>query len=254
MDAGAIGLALLLEKISDKKRTEQFSYGFKRFSLLSALTLSLILLIGAGTMIVTTYHSLFNPKEVHSIGMLLLAFLGIMINGTAYLKIKKSGNTSHHGHHHSPSENNHNSRSVMLHLLEDVLGWIAILIGAAVIYCTGWNWIDGILAITIAVFIGYNAVKNLLSTVKVMLQSVPENVDIEGLVEKLKLIEGVIDIHDVHIWSLDGSSHVGSLHAVTDGSKKDILQKIITLMQEHNIAHPTVQIEIEESHCGLEDC
>ncbi|WP_324760549.1 cation diffusion facilitator family transporter [Sphingobacterium thalpophilum] len=183
MDALAIGAAVLLEKISGKKRTSTFSYGYRRFSLLSALTMSVFLLVGAVLMIGTAYDSFLSPKVVDSKGMLWLAVLGILINGFAFLRIKKSDG---HGHTHD-----HNSRAIMLHLLEDVLGWVAVLIGAVVIYYTGWYWIDGLLALAIAGFIGYNACKNLISTMKIVLQSIPENVNLQQLHFELKSIDGI---------------------------------------------------------------
>lgn len=255
MDAGAIGLAILMEKISGRKRTSRFSYGFKRFSLLSALGLSIFLLAGSVMMIISVYNSFINPKEVHSIGMLGLAILGLAVNGFAFLRIKNSG-----GHHHSHSQgsHNHNSQSIMLHLLEDVLGWAAVLIGAVIIYFTGWNWIDGVLTIGIALFIGFNASKNLINTIKVMLQSVPENVNISQLQTELQQIDGISNIHDIHVWSLDGSYHVGSVHAVVNNSTskfgQDIMNNIISLMKKHHIDHSTVQIETQDNHCDLHNC
>ncbi|CAM1369038.1 conserved membrane hypothetical protein [Tenacibaculum litoreum] len=256
MDAGAIGLAILMEKISGKKRTATFSYGYKRFSLLSALILSTFLLSGSIGMIVAAYNSFVNPKEVHSLGMLWLAVLGLAVNGAAFLRIKNGGHGHHHhGHSHG---HNHNSESIMLHLLEDVLGWTAVLIGSVIIYFTGWNWIDGILAIGIALFIGYNAVKNLLNTLKVLLQSVPENVNIAQLKSELQNLKGVSNIHDVHVWTLDGSYNVGSLHAVINNNsataKQEVMNNIVKLMQGFNIQHPTVQIETNENTCAFVSC
>lgn len=256
MDAVAIGLAILLEKVSGKKRSAKFSYGYKRFSLLSALGLSIFLLAGSVTMIIAGYHSFFSEKEVNSVRILGLAILGLAVNGFAFLKIKNGGTQNHHGHSHCG--HNHNSQSIMLHLLEDVLDWAAVLIGSVIIYFTGWNWIDGVLTIGIALYAGFNAVKNLFATVKVMLQSVPENVDIAQLTEELNQVEGVTNIHDVHIWSLDGSYNVGSLHAVTTDlaikSEPDIMNKIIQLMQQYNIQHPTVQIETGNNNCEFKNC
>ncbi|MBX2965683.1 MAG: cation transporter [Cyclobacteriaceae bacterium] len=255
MDAGAIGLAILLEKVSDKKRTQQFSYGFKRFSLLSALGLSVFLLVGAVTMIITAGKSFINPKEVHGVGMLGLAVLGLAVNGFAFFRIKKSAE-HHHGHSHGG--HNQNSRTIMLHLLEDVLGWAAVLIGAVIINFTGWNWIDGVLAIAIALYIGFNASKNLINTIKIMLQSVPATVNLTQLQTELQQLDGITNIHDVHVWSLDGSYNVGSVHAVINNSivksEQEIMNTIFNLMKKHNIQHPTVQIETNENSCELKDC
>ncbi len=255
-DAFAIGLAVLLEKISGRKRTSKFSYGYKRFSLLSALGMSFFLLIGAVFMCVTAYKSFVSPEVVHSTGMLGLAVLGISINGFAFLRIKKSNEHSHHhGHTHS---HNHNNKAIMLHLLEDVLGWFAVLIGAAVIYLTGWYWIDGVLALAIAVFIGYNATQNLVDTMKVLLQSVPENVNVEQLSNELRQIDGIESIHDLHIWTLDGNYNVGSLHVVMntlDNKREvDILPSVLQLMEKHKIQHPTIQIETTARNCKFVTC
>lgn len=256
MDAGAIGLAIVMEKIAGKKRSDKFSYGYKRFSLLSAISLSIFLLAGSITMLITAYNSFINPKEVYSFGMLWLALLGLAVNGFAFIKIKNGGHGHHHhGHHHGHS---HNSQSIMLHLLEDVLGWAAVLIGSVIIYFTGWNWIDGILTIGIALFIGINAIKSLIKTLKVMLQSVPEHININKFKVELQRIEGVVDIHDLHVWTMDGDYNIGSVHAVINDSnpttKQDILNKIIKLMENFNIQHPTVQMETTNSNCKLLTC
>ena len=254
MDAVAIGVAVWLEKISGKKRTLKFSYGYKRFSLVAALGMSLFLLAGAVVMSITGIQSFFNPKEVNGVGMLWLAVLGVAINGFAFLRIRNGGGHSHaHGDSH-----NHNSKAIMLHLLEDVLGWVAVLIGAAVIYFTGWHWIDGLLAFGIAIFIGYNATRNLMNTMKVLLQSVPENVDIENLSRELQAIDGVENIHDLHVWSLDGSYHIGSLHVVVNTTAKhredDIYASVVQLLKNHHVQHPTVQVETTMGKCGLVSC
>lgn len=262
MDAIAIGLAVFLEKKAGKKRTAKFSYGYRRFSLLSALGLSVFLLTGAVIMCIGAYNSFVNPHVVNSRGMLLLAILGIAINGFAFLRVKKSQQHNHDGilhHEHKnmhPHEHNHNSKAIMLHLLEDVLGWVAVLVGAAIIYFTNWYWIDGILAIAIALFIGFNAIKNLIATMKIMLQSVPDNIDIKQLTSELTAIDGVEDIHDFHVWSMDGHYHIASLHAVIDpGIKpdKDIRKDIAQLLSQHKILHPTIQLETTND-CGLENC
>lgn len=258
-DAIVIGLAVLLEKLSGKKRTAIFSYGYKRFSLLSALGMSVFLLVGAVFMSISAYHSFINPKEVNSIGMLWLAILGIAVNGYAFLKIKHSNGHSshHHGHSHS-HDMDFNSKAIMLHLLEDVLGWVAVLIGAVVIYFTGWFWIDGVLVLAIAIFIGYNATKNLISTMKILLQSVPENVNVAQLSNELKQIGGIENIHDLHIWSLDGNYNIGSLHAVINTIDKDreadILSSVLQLMEKHKIQHPTIQLETTIKNCRLISC
>lgn len=262
MDAFAIGVAVLLEKISGKKRTATFSYGYRRFSLLSAPGMSVFLLIGTVLMCVGAYQSFLSPKVVDSTGMLWLAILGILINSFAFLRIKNSNGHSHHHehvHHHGHEHSHdHNSKAIMLHLLEDALGWVAVLIGAIVIHYTGWFWVDGVLALAIAAFIGYNATRNLIGTMKVLLQSVPESISIEKLSSELHHIRGVQDIHDLHVWSVDGTYNIGSLHAVVSPTDKNnesgILSAIVSLMEKHKIQHPTIQIETNAMNCKLVAC
>lgn len=255
MDAMTIGAAVWLEKVSAKKRTPKFTYGYKRFSLLAALGMSVFILVGAVLMCVAAVRSFYHPEPVNSSGMLWIAVLGIAINGLAFWRMRKEARDHHHEHGHVHS---HNSRAVMLHLLEDVLGWVAVLIGAAVIYFTGWYWIDGVLAIAIAVFIGYNAIKNLMSTASVLLQSIPENVDVAKLSDELNHIEGVKNIHDLHVWTLDGDFNVATLHAVVQVSeekqKDNIFSAIINVLKKHHIQHPTIQLETTMDKCGLVGC
>lgn len=255
MDAFAIGIAVYLEKLSGKKRTKNFTYGYKRFSLLAAIGISITLLIGAVIMLISGVKTLINPSEVNSAGMLWLAVLGLAINGFAFLKIRNSNTSHHHSHGHSHT---HNSKAIMLHLLEDVLGWTAVLIGATVIYYTGWFWIDGVLAIGIAVFIGYNACKNLFGSVKVVLQSVPENVNLNTLENDLKATPGVKSIHDLHVWSLDGTYSVSSIHVVVENPEEQFLANLRShihkVMEQHHIFHPTIQLEQHTEACQLIDC
>src|SRR5690606_25363535 len=108
-------------------------------------------------------------------------------------------------------------------------------------------------------FIGFNATKNLLRTFKVMLQSVPDNVNVTEMLKDLRAEKGIKDIHDVHVWSLDGTYNIGSLHAVVDTSVDPlehgkIMQLIIRHMQKYHIDHPTVQIERGWEFCSLESC
>jgi len=252
-DAVAIGLAVLLEKISGKPSSHRFSYGYRRFSLLSALGMSLFLLVGAVFMAISAYRSFLEPQVVNSTGMLWLAVLGIAINGLAFVRIKQSnGHTHDHGHGHAHAHH-HNSKAIMLHLLEDVLGWAAVLVCAIVISFTGWYWVDGVLALGIAVFIGYNASRNLVATMTTLLQSVPGNVDLEKLSVALQQVGGVEEVHDLHVWSLDGSYHVGSLHAVvragSQAEEASVFSALTALMQQYHIQRPTIQLETAATRC-----
>lgn len=248
MDAVAIGMAVYMDKFSRKPKSSSFSYGYRRFSLLSAIIMSGILLVGAVLMIVHAVQSFDSVKEVNSIGMFGLAVLGIAINGFAFLKIKKDGTvTHHHAHsHHSHTTRDANSTAVMLHLLEDVLGWIAVLVGSIIIYFTRWYWIDGVLTFGIALFIGYNAFKNLWKTFKVLLQAVPEGIAIETIHKEIENLPEVTVIRELLIWTMDGQNHIATLEIETEDliseDRKRLIKEIKSLFDGYHIHQVTIQI------------
>lgn len=245
MDAVAIGMAVYMDKFSRKPKSSSFSYGYRRFSLLSAIIMSGILLAGAVLMIVHAVQSFDSVKEVNSIGMFGLAVLGIAINGFAFLKIKKGGTATHH-HAHSHGTTDANSTAVMLHLLEDVLGWVAVLVGAVIIYFTRWYWIDGVLTLGIALFIGYNACENLWKTFKVLLQAVPEGIAIETIHKEIENLPEVTVIRELLIWTMDGQNHIATLEIETielsPTERKHLMKEIKSLFDGYHIHQVTIQI------------
>lgn len=241
MDAISIGIAVYMDKYSYKPASEKFTYGYRRFSLLSAIIMSAILLIGAVFMVYNGLTSISKPKEVNSVGMFALAILGIIVNGFAFLKIKKGGTDAHHNHNHTTDAN---SKAIMLHLLEDVLGWIAVLIGAIVMYFTNWFWIDNLLTILIALFISFNALKNLNSTFKILLQAVPSNILVQEIKTALENIPHVKSVEQLHVWSLDGSKTIASVTiTISDLSYYNSTQSNIKqVFNSFNIQQLTVQL------------
>ncbi len=222
-DAMSIGLAVLLEKWSGKPASKQFSFGYQRFSLLSALLMSGLLLAGSMMMINNAIGALQNPKTVHSQGMFWLAVLGVLINGFAVFKISSANHNDEHSHNHehkhsdnhrqkTTNKQSQNSKAIMLHLFEDLLGWLAVLVGAVVIYFTDWFWIDSVLAILIALYVGYHAFTNLLATMKILLMAVPDDIDMEQLTADILAISEVQAVDKLRVWSLDGMENVASVH------------------------------------------
>lgn len=241
-DALAIALAWVFARIGQKKRSKNFSYGYKRFSLLSALIASLILVFGAIAMLALAVQRIQNPPEVQSELMILFALFGVAVNGFAVLKIK-SGKTM-------------NEKVISLHLLEDLLGWIAVLVGAIVIYFTGWHLLDPIMAIGISLWILIHGLRKGGEVTQLFLQSVPEGFDQKSLVESIKSISGVIDIHDLHVWSLDGEKNVGSCHIVTkENTDSKLLKKQVRdCFQKQYIQHVTIEFERGTENCPHKNC
>ena len=234
-DSVALGLSYFFEKKSKKAGNKKYTYGFKRLSLISALINSTILLIGSTFIMIKVIPRLINPQAVEVNGMLWLAVIGVFINGLAVLKLNKGGKIA--------------ERAVALHLMEDALGWIAVLIGAFVIKLTGWTIIDPLLSIGISIYVIKNVYHNLKDIWTVILQATPNEIDIDKLNETLrKKFTDIEDIHNIHIWTLDGESHVMTFHMVV--SKDCNVLDIVELKKriKHHLEHEgigEVSIDIE---------
>lgn len=246
-DTIAIGSALWLEKVAERKRDRNYTYGYRRFSTLGALLTSIILFAGSILILSEAIPRLLQPQEVMAKGMLWMAVLGIVFNGLAAWRLH-GGNTSL------------NNRAVMLHLMEDVLGWVAVLIGSIVIHYTGWFWIDPLMSVGIAIFILFHVIRNIRKILSVFLQSVPAEIDREDMEADLTSLDGVRGMHDLHLWSLDGSYNVMSVHLVvhsglSEKQQQNIREQAVVVAKRFGIQHPTIALEFDGEECGWEeDC
>lgn len=234
-DSISLAIAWALQKKSNKAKDDKYSYGYKRFSLLSSVILSGILLVGSILILVEAIGRLFNPQEVNAQGMLWLAILGIIVNGLAALSVKR-GKTL-------------NERAVFLHIMEDVLGWIGVLVISIVMIFVNLPILDPILSISITIWVLYNVYKNLKATFNILLQAFPKNVDVKKLTKEIEAIDNVISIHDLHIWTQDGNSHVMTLHIVAEKNYETIKNKVREIAKTFNIDHVTIELEGEDSAC-----
>jgi cobalt-zinc-cadmium efflux system protein len=246
-DSIAIIAALVLEKQSIKGRSKLFSYGKRRFSVLAALITSLVLIVSSVFILTQVIPRFYNPQVVNARGVLGLAVLGLVFNGAAVFRLRKGSSSSL------------NQKAVMLHLMEDVLGWIAVLIGGTIMYFTKWYWIDPVLSLGITAFIVYNAGKTMFATLKILLQAVPETFDQEGLLSKLESIPGIVSVHDLHSWTLDGEKNILTVHIVTEPliaseNLHSIKAQLFEIFLQYKIHHPTIQFETTNEKCELLTC
>ena len=245
-DAISLLIAVFCEKKSKKSPTERYTYGYLRFSVLGGLITSVILAIGSVTIIYNCIPKLINPEPVNYDGMLVLAVIGIIINGIAAFKT--------HGTH------NINERSVSLHMMEDVLGWIAVLVGSIVIKFTGLYIIDPILSIMITIYLLYHIVRNFNEIGKLFLITSPKDYKEESLLSIVSKIEGVESVHHIHVWSIDSENHYLTMHVVLkDVTKVEELAKIKKEIKEEvrehlNISHITIEFELPSDNCDETTC
>ncbi|MCF8360556.1 MAG: cation diffusion facilitator family transporter [Prolixibacteraceae bacterium] len=244
-DAAAIGLGWFLQKVSEKGRDKKFSFGYKRFSILGAVINSIVLLVGSVLIVFHSITQISNATQPHTSGMIVLAIAGIIVNGWAVFKLLRSKSL--------------NEQAIKLHLLEDIFGWVAILISAIVMKFIDFPQLDKILSILIAGWVIYNALKNLVKTFKIMLQGIPLDVPVDDLELQLQQINGIKDIHDLHVWSLDGNNHIATLHIEVaentgNGKKQTIKNKIRQFLSKKHINHVTIEIDNPGDDCTLKDC
>jgi cobalt-zinc-cadmium efflux system protein len=231
--------------LSKKGSTKKYSYGYKRFSLLGAIIKCVVLVVGSIYILSEAIPRLFSPQETNAKGMLILAIFGVTVNGIAVLRTRKGKSI--------------NERVVSLHLLEDVLGWLAVLVGSTVMYFTGWTVIDPILSLCIACFVLFNVFKNIRLVLPILLQGTPSEVNQENIIEKIKKIEAIENIHDLHIWSLDENYTILTVHIILNeilSMEKlvELKKKIRFVLKEEKIQHVTIEFEMQNEECVFEKC
>ncbi|MGB3179765.1 MAG: cation diffusion facilitator family transporter [Cyclobacteriaceae bacterium] len=244
-DSLSLGVAWYFQKVSNKGRDHKFSYGYRRFSLLGAIVNGLVLVAGSVFILTEAIPRLFDPVMPETTGMIVLAVFGILVNGFAVHRLQQGSS--------------HNEEMLSLHLLEDVMGWAAVLVASIIMKFVDWPWLDPLLSILIAMWLLYNVYKNLRKSLRIILQAIPPDTNLSVIKDKLTGLTGVSDVHDMHIWSLDGEYHVLTAHmVVTESSsqteREKIKQDARQLVKEEGINHATLELENPGEDCHLQDC
>ena len=245
-DSLSIFISYLLEKKSKKKPNEKYTYGYLRYSLFGALITSTILLVGSIIVIYNAIKRIITPEIINHDAMIIFAIFGIIINGYAAYRTSKG--------------EKHNEKAINLHMLEDVFGWIAVLIGSILIKLFNFIIIDPILSILIAIYILYHVYKYMKEIFNILMEKTPDDIEINSIQANLKKEFNVINnIHHVHIWSLDGVNNYMTAHVQLnkDISKDEIIklkQNIKDILKNYNINHTTIEIEFLNEICNSKKC
>ena len=239
-DTLSIGLAWYLSKLGKKASTEKYTYGFKRLSLMGAMINGVILIVGAVWILSEAIPRLVNPEMPVTEGMMGLAVLGILVNGLAAYKL--------HGGHSM------NEKVLNWHLIEDAMGWVAVLIVAIVLHFVNWPILDPILSIGFTLFILINVIRYVVQTMSLFLQGVPDLATRNAISKQLLSIKHVEEIHHVHFWSLDGEQHVLTAHVVIncliDNEKlRALKQEVNERLTPFGLSHTTIEFELPGEPC-----
>ena len=242
-DCLSLGLAWYFQKVSGKGSDSSYSYGYKRFSLMGAVINSIVLIVGSIFILSAAIPRIFHPEKTQAAGMFFLAIVGVLVNGIAFIRLKKGSSL--------------NEKVVSLHFLEDVLGWVSILVGAVIMYFFNAPFIDPILSVGIACFVLFNVFKNIRQTLHIILQGIPADIDIDELSAELQQFKGIEDIHDLHVWSVDGNYNILTVHVVMNKALEsdkitELKGKIRNSLKQKGIQHATIEFETSDERCDFE--
>lgn len=239
-DSLSLGLSWYLDKKSKQGANNRFTFGYRRFSLLGALINGIVLVSGSIFLLFEIIPRLVEPQHANAQGMLIFALFGIVVNGAAVLQVRGGKSM--------------NERVVSLHLLEDVLGWVSVLIVSVILIFWDIPILDPILSLVILSYVLFNVVKNVIKTMSLFLQGVPSDIDLPAIEKQLNEIESVFSVHQVQVWSLDGAEHILTIHIVVDETISvtqiiDLKRKVKEQLQKHNVGHSTIEIEYKKEDC-----
>lgn len=239
-DSLALGLSWRLAHVSRRAGDDAFTFGYRRFALLGALLMAGILLIGGGLVVWKAVPRLFAPAAPNVKGMLILAGVGVLANGVAVLRMR-SGRSLH-------------ERLVTWHLLEDVLGWAAVLFAALVMLVVDVPILDPILSLVITAVVVWNAGRRLWEAFVILLQGVPRGLSVGIIEDAMRKVPGVCDVHHIHVWSQDGEHHVLTGHVVAACAESfaeaaELRGRVKRALRELGIGHVTLEIETRGGPC-----
>jgi len=233
-DAGSLGLSLFAIRMAQRPASPEKTYGYVRLEILAALVNGAALLVIAGLIVVEAWHRLRDPVAVNGAIMLGVAVVGLGVNVAGALLL--------HGHAHD----NLNVRGAYLHVLGDLLGSIGAITAGLVILLTGWTPADPIISVLIALLILYSAWKLVREAADVLLEAAPPHIDVEEVVRELRAVDGLDQVHDVHVWTLTSGFVALSAHGVIDDPTEHtrILDEVQGRMKARGIEHVTFQLEL----------
>jgi cobalt-zinc-cadmium efflux system protein len=241
-DSIALLVSWLFERGARKSPDTSRTFGYQRLSLFSALFSAMVLIGGSIVIISQAIPRILDPETVNATGMVGIAIIGILFNSMGFFLLKRGESL--------------NEKVLSWHLLEDVLGWAVILVGGIIINFWDVYLLDPIMTLGLTVFIFYNVSKNLKEAVNILLEGVPEHINIDEVKRDILAIDGVIGVHDVHIWSLEGETDILTAHVVADEvqlKNPDQTRKVVKeVLKRHHIEHSTIEIESRYYCSGIE--
>ena len=242
-DVASLLLALIAFRMAKRKATHHYTYGYKKSTVLVSLLNALILIVAVVFIVYESVEQLLNPEPVGGKVIIITAAIGVVINGlTAYLFIDKK-------------DSDLNVKGAYLHMAADALVSVGVVISGVVIYFTGWYFIDAIIGLTVAVIIIISTWDLLKDSLRLAMDGVPASIDTDELMHEISEVEGVEEIHHLHVWAISTTENAATAHVVVGNLidmqriKTDIKHKMAGL----GIGHTTLEFEEHGCECGEHD-
>lgn len=238
-DVMALVIALVAIRIGKRSADNRRTYGYRRFEILAAAFNAIGLFLVALYILYEAYERFLNPPEIHTWGMLAVAVLGLVVNLIS-MRILVSG-----------SESSLNMKGAYLEVFADMLGSIGVIIGSLLVYFTGWAQIDAVIAVLIGLWVLPRTWKLLSESLNILLEGVPEGIELQRVHAELLALPGVQDVHDLHIWSITSGQHSLTAHLLVSEPPEDssLLKQAHAIAKNHGIEHTNFQVEVE--HVGM---
>jgi cobalt-zinc-cadmium efflux system protein len=246
-DVGALALSLLAYRLLKVKSTKEFTYGYRKTSILVALFNAMVLLLSIGAIIFEAVHRFFHPEPVKGTAIAIVAAIGIVINTVTALLFLRD------------KEKDMNIKSAYLHLMSDAIVSLGIVIGGIIIFYTNWFWLDSVISVVIALIILLSTWRLLKDSLRLSLDGVPEDINLDELKAAAIKIPGVKDLHHIHVWAISTTENALTAHLVlsTDTSieqEQKIKHRLKHDFEHKKIHHVTLETERENQPCEAEDC
>lgn len=243
-DVFSLVLVLVAMRLAKVKSNRHFTYGYKKSTVLISLLNAIILLVAVGAIIIESIHKFAEPAEVNGAAVSWTAGAGIIINGLTALLLMRS------------QKSDLNVRGAFLHMVADTLVSVGVVISGIIISVTGWNIIDPIVSIIIAIVILFSTWNLLADSLRLSLDGLPEGLNLDEIGEKLRSDSHVTDVHHVHVWAISTTENALTAHIVIDDIRcmEEVKERLKNLLEEEHIAHSTLEFETRESHCHAHDC
>ncbi len=242
-DVGALALSLLAFKLIKVKPNKNYTYGYRKTSILVALFNAMILLVSIGAIAYESIHRFLNPEPIQGLTISIVAAIGIVINAVTALMFFRD------------KEKDLNIKSAYLHLMSDAIVSLGLVIGGVIIYYTNWFWIDPVLSIIIAIVILLSTWRLFKNSLRLSMDGVPENISIEEIKNITINMEGIKDLHHIHIWAISTTQNALTAHLILEENTSIEQEQKIKHELKHQIEHKNIHhitLETERDYCGSE--